>query len=171
MTGYFNELYQETQRRSFVALKHTAVILWYTSRELALAGECPWVLSLGESGQLPLELHLPPVKGRQLRKSMEDRPSQRNQAGRLVLASWVLWLSGRRARLPQGFLNDSWPLVSFSKDGLFSWKMKLAVWPQASDSGKPSGLGFCIYKLEEIISILHSSLGGGGSWGGRNCKD
>lgn len=39
-------------------------------------------------------------------------------------------------------------------------EMKLAVWPQASDSGKPSGLGFCIYKLEEIISILHSSGGG-----------
>jgi hypothetical protein len=85
MTGYFNELYQETQRRSFVALKRTAVILWYTSRELALAGECPWGLSLGESGQLPLELHLPPVKGRQLRKSMEDRPSQRNQAGSIRL--------------------------------------------------------------------------------------
>jgi hypothetical protein len=45
-------------------------------------------------------------------------------------------------------------------------EMKLAVWPQASDSGKPSGLGFCIYKLEEIISILHSSGGGGGELGG-----
>lgn len=60
---------------------------------------------------------------------MEERPSQRNQTVSIRLRGLCLHpgFCGKRARFPYGFLKVRGQLVSFSKDGLFSWKMKLAV--------------------------------------------
>lgn len=85
---------------------------------------------MGVSSQWPLGTKFPSGEGEAAEPQKRGLPREtglEHQAGRFVLSSWVLWLSGRRARLPYGFLKDSWQRLSFSKDGVFSWKMKLAV--------------------------------------------
>lgn len=63
---------------------------------------------------------------------MKERPSQRNQAVSISLGGLSLHpgFCGYQVG-EQGFLMASlkviWRLVSFSKDGILSWKMKLAV--------------------------------------------